>query len=113
MMKFMEGRIVSDSKSAASDDLPPFPTDDSTLDLLDLALNPGPDAERTSLNDLLTLLSQMGGSDTDAVQGVEVMPNPFVPGESADVNVMRDSVYSPNDVIRALIDALREARGKP
>lgn len=90
--------------------LPPFPTDESTLAMLELALNPGPEADRTSLGELLTLMSQMGGSDTEAVETTEVMPHPFVPGESVEAEVMRDPVYHENDVILALIAALRLAR---
>jgi len=92
-------------------DLPPFPTDDSTLDLIEMAINPGPDAERTSLDELLVLMSQMGGSDTDAVSSVEVIPHPFSPGDSIEAQVMRDPAYHHNDVIQALIDALRKERG--
>jgi hypothetical protein len=91
-------------------DLPEFPVDDSTLDLLSIALNPGPEAERTSLDELLTLLSQMGGSDTDAVASVEVMPHPFSPGDSIEACVMRDPAYHPNDVISALIAEIRRLR---
>jgi len=91
-------------------DLPPFPTDDGTLDLLVMALIPAPDAERTSLDELLTLLSQMGGSDTDAVASVTTMPHPLIPGESVEVDVMRDPTYHPNDVILALIRAVRAER---
>ncbi len=92
--------------------LPPFPTDESTLDLLWTALNPGPESERTSLFDLLELMSELGGSDTSAVS--EVIPgNPLgLDIDGAEIHVMRDAVYSDHDVIRALIVALREERQK-
>lgn len=83
--------------------LPPFPTDDATLDLLHLALNPGPDADRTSLGDLCRLYSEMGGSDLTAVE----------PGDVDDrVQVMRDPEYHHNDVITALVAEVRRLRGE-
>ena len=91
-------------------DLPGFPVDDATLDLLWTALHPGEGAERTSLDDLLTLMSQLGGSDPTAVASTEVIPHPFIPGESVEVNVMRDAAYHPNDVIAALITEVRWLR---
>lgn len=39
-----------------------FPTDDQTLGLLQAALNPGPDADRTSVNDLIELYGDMAGT---------------------------------------------------
>lgn len=94
-----------------SSKLPPFPVDDSTLDLVWLALNPGEEAERTSLEELLILMSQMGGSDTDAVESTSTMLNPFNPESFVEMHVMRDQQYHSHDVIRALIVALRKERG--
>lgn len=97
--------------------LPPFPTDEGTLDLIMMALDPGPEAERTSLNDLLDLMSQLGGSDTTAVEEVlHADPrddDPYdsrsdQPGWGQEIHVMRDPIYHEHDVIRALIKALRE-----
>jgi hypothetical protein len=54
--------------------LPPFPVDDQTLDLLEAALNPrehgDPDATTSGVWPLLTFMSQMAGSDTGAVEEV-------------------------------------------
>lgn len=81
--------------------LPSFPVDDATLDLLWTALHPGPDAERTSVGDLLTLYSQMAGSDTEAVAE-----------ERDGIQTMRDPEYHHNDVLAALITEVRSLRGK-
>jgi hypothetical protein len=83
--------------------IPSFPVDDATLDLLEAAINPwvaNPDAERSSLHDLLTLFSEMAGSDPKAV------------AEQLDENtaLMRDPVYHEHDVITALIDEIRRLR---
>lgn len=89
--------------------LPPFPVDDSALDMLSTALNPGPDAERTSLFDLLDLYSELAGSDTTAVDEDDNLNhdgNEFHPA----VRVMRDPSYSPHDVIAALIAEVRRLR---
>ncbi len=82
-----------------ADLLPPFPVDDTTLDLLWTAINPGPDAERTSLGDFLVLMSQMAGSDTQAVEE-----------ESDGIRTMRDPQYHHNGVIEALITEIRRLR---
>jgi hypothetical protein len=86
--------------------LPPFPVDDSTLDLLTTALDPGPDSERTSVADLLNLLSEMGGSDTTAVDSIE-WGDPLGMGESVEIHHMRDPQYTEHDVIRALVTEVR------
>lgn len=78
--------------------LPPFPVDDSTLDLLGTAMNPGPDAERSSLGDLLALYSQLAGSDTEAVEYED------------GYEVARDPDYHVHDVISALIAEVRRLR---
>jgi len=80
--------------------LPPFPVDDQTLDMLWLAINPDPEvADRSSLYDVLRLYSEMGGSDTEAVESVE-----------DGIHVMRDPQYSTHDVIGALIEEIRRLR---
>lgn len=83
--------------------LPPFPVDDQTLDLLWAALHPwetNEQWERSSLWDLLTLMSQLGGSDTDAVEE-----------EHEGGRTMRDPHYSDHDVIASLIAEVRRLRG--
>lgn len=79
--------------------LPPFPVDDTTLDLIDKAINPGPEAERSSLWDLCELYSQLGGSDTTAVEGI-----------TGDVQTMRDPAYSHMDIIDVLVREVRRLR---
>lgn len=88
--------------------LPPFPTDESTLDLLWTALNPGPESELTSVLDLLEFMSELGGSDPYAVSEVIDDGSAHAPR----IVLGRDPVYSINDVLRALIVALREARAQ-
>ena len=90
--------------------LPQFPVDDSTLDLLSLALDPGEDAERTSVGDFLDFMSQMGGSDTTAV--AEIIPgNPLgLDIEDAEIHVMRDAAYHEHDVMKALLAEVRRLR---
>lgn len=68
--------------------LPPFPVDPQSLDLLDAAIRPGPEAERSSLHDLCQLMSQLGGA-------------------TGDPDDEEDPQYHPNDVIAALIDEIR------
>lgn len=84
--------------------LPPFPVDDTTLDMLEAAISPWdhghPDAQRSSLWDFLTLMSQMGGSDTEAVERVD-----------NDIVTMRDPHYTDHCVITALIEEIRRLRG--
>lgn len=93
--------------------LPPFPTDEGTLDLIMMALDPGPEAERTSLNDLLDLMSRLGGSDPDAVEEVLEEADPYDSGRFGfDIVMMRDPIYVDHDVIRALITALRGVRAE-
>lgn len=92
--------------------LPDFPTDDTTLDMLMLAIDGGEGSERSSVSDLLELMSQMGGSDTTAV--AEVIPgNPLgLDIEDAEIHVMRDPVYHEHDVLRAFIAEIRRLRGQ-
>ncbi|HZN76082.1 MAG TPA: hypothetical protein VFC00_31000 [Micromonosporaceae bacterium] len=87
-------------------ELPPFPTDDATLDMLAAAVDPWQhghhNADRTSLHDFLTLMSQLGGSDTNAIAEDH---------QDDRIQVMRDPVYSEHGVISALIDEIRRLRG--
>lgn len=86
-------------------DLPPFPVDDTTLDLLEAAIDPrahGDDlAETSSVLTFLEVMSQLGGSDLAAVEE-EV---------HEQLRVMRDPQYGVNDVLSALIDEIRRLRG--
>lgn len=92
--------------------LPDFPVDDQTLDLLLKAVNPwkygdgDEGAERSSLWDLLDLMSQLGGSDTDAIAEVHDDGSDGGPR----VVTMRDTFYHENDVIEALILEIRRLR---
>lgn len=79
--------------------LPPFPTDPATLDLIERAINPGLDAERSSVGDLCQMYSEMAGSDLDAVES-----------EEDGICTMRDPVYHHNDVIEALVVEVRRLR---
>jgi hypothetical protein len=84
--------------------LPPFPVDDQTLDLILSAIHPDPDLEsQASLFATLQLLSEMGGTDIEAV------------AEQHDENVavMRDPQYHEHDLIAALIGEIRGLRGGP
>lgn len=92
--------------------LPPFPVDPTTLDLLMLAIDPGgPDrmSNRSSVHELLIMLSQLGGSDTDAVVDDDTAPAELLAqvrelaGPDAEITIMRDPQYHEHDVIRALI----------
>lgn len=80
-----------------------FPVDDITLDLLHTALHPGPEAERTSLYDLLELLSDMHHGPLGE------------PQELSEGIVYRPGVrWSPHDVIDALIgEVCRLRNGGP
>lgn len=84
-------------------DLPPFPVDDTTLGLLEAAMNPrehgDPDAEQSSVWPLLEMLSALGGSDPEAVAD-----------EVDGVREMRDPIYTERDVISALIAEVRQLR---
>lgn len=82
--------------------LPPFPVDDATLDLVWGALHPGPEAERSSLFDMLDLYSRLGGSDPDATVENDDLPD--------DIVELRDPQYSPHDLIAALITEIRRLR---
>lgn len=82
-------------------DLPPFPVDDATLDLLWTAIHPDPEvSERSSVSDLLTMFEEMAGADPRAVEYVT----------DSGLHMMRDPSYHPNDVIAALIAEVRRLR---
>jgi hypothetical protein len=81
--------------------LPPWPVDGQSLELLYRAVRPPEDAERSSLGDICRMFSEMAGSDLDAVEGV-------VEG----IEVMRDPLYHPNDVIAVLIEEIWRLRGR-
>lgn len=77
-------------------DLPEFPTDEATLALLDLALNPRPNSERSSLGELLEMLSGYDPSKLIQINDAWVeYPEP---------------TYHPHDVIRALVAEVRRLR---
>lgn len=80
--------------------LPSFPVDDSTLDLLERAMTVQPGSVSTSMGETLRMLSELGGSDTTAVE--EDLGD--------DVRLMRDPMYHEHDVIAALIAEIRRLR---
>ena len=90
--------------------LPPFPTDDTTLDMLEAAIAPWehghPEAVQSSVYPMLELMSQLGGSDTKAV--AEVVDDGGDGG--ASIVVMRDPQYTSNCVMLALIAEIRRLR---
>jgi len=90
--------------------LPPFPVDEATLALLEAAIDPWshghPEAERSSLWDLLDLMSELGGSDIRAV--AEVHDDGTDGGPS--ITTMRDPRYTDHCVIAALIGEVRRLR---
>lgn len=85
--------------------LPPFPVDDATLDMLLAAIDPRshgqPDAEQSNVLDFLQFMSQMGGSETHAIN--EEL--------TTDVTALRDPQYDRDDVIVALVAEVRRLRG--
>lgn len=95
----MASLLVLGLRGNATVILPPFPVDDTTLDLLEHALNPGPHAERSSVGDLCRLYSELAGSDLNAVEET-----------IGEVTVMRDAEYHPHDVIAALLAEVRRLR---
>jgi hypothetical protein len=85
--------------------LPPFPTDDQTLDLLDAALRGLPVVGgRSSVGELCDMYSELAEPDDGAVDlGVD-------PADGGVVRVMRDEKYHPNDIIAALMAEVRRLR---
>jgi hypothetical protein len=92
--------------------LPPFPVDDATLGMIEAALNPqahgDPEATSSSIWPLLTMLSQLGGSDTTAV--AEVLDDGGDGG--ASIVMMRDQHYHDNDMAAALVAEVRKLRAQ-
>lgn len=87
--------------------LPPFPVDDGTLDLLWSAMHPDPTVfDMSSLGNFLVFMSELGGSDTEAVEEVV---NDGSNGGPAMLK-MRDPQYHEHDVISALITEIRRLR---
>jgi hypothetical protein len=84
--------------------LPPFPTDDTTLDLIEQAIKPGVHNERTSLLDLCEMYASLAGADPAATDGVIGS----IRGEP--VMLMRDPSYFEHDIIEALIGEVRRLR---
>lgn len=84
--------------------LPPFPVDDATLDMLEAAIDPRAagdhTADRSSVGTFLEVMSELGGSDTTAVE--EHIDDALV--------LLRDPQYHVNDVITALIGEIRRLR---
>ena len=92
--------------------LPDFPVDPVTLDMLSHALDPGPEAKRTSVSDFLDLMSRMAGSDPEAVAEVIEEGDPYDSGRHGfDIVMLRDPLYHEHDVLRALIAEVRRLRG--
>jgi hypothetical protein len=86
-------------------ELPPFPVDDATLDLLEAAMNPrehgDPDAVSSSVWPLLQFMSQMGGSDSAVIEY-----------EVDGVTRLAHPQYHDHDVIAALIAEVRRLRAQ-
>lgn len=84
--------------------LPPFPTDDGTLDMLMAAIDPWshghPEATSSSLWPFLEMMSRLGGSQPEATT------------ETEPVIVLRDPLYHEHDIITALVAEIRHLRGK-
>lgn len=90
--------------------LPAFPVDDTTLDMLMAAINPrehgDPDAKSSSVGTFLDFMSQMGGSDTSAVE--EVIDDGSNGGPA--IVLMRDASYHEHNVMEALVEEIRRLR---
>ncbi len=97
--------------------LPPFPVDDQTLDLLMTAINPwshgDPGSEMSSVGNFLVFMSELGGSDTSAVEEVLDPGDHNIPGlAGASVSVMRDPQYHEHDVMTAMVEEIRRLRAE-
>lgn len=90
--------------------LPPFPVDDSTLDLLLTGVTIDEGAERTSLHETLDLISMLGGSDPAKIVASGFMESPLGDGSIVPYDELADQFYSPHDVIRALVLEIRRLR---
>jgi dTDP-4-dehydrorhamnose 3,5-epimerase len=82
--------------------LPPFPVDGQTLDLLSAALDPrgagDENATRSCVGEFLAMMSQLGGSATEAVSE-----------ERDGTRMMRDPQYHEHNVLAALVDEVASA----
>ena len=82
--------------------LPPFPVDDTTLDMLWTTMHPDWSVQdRSSVGDFLRLMAQLGGSDPEAVES-----------EEGGTYLMRDQGYHEHDVISALVTEVRSLRAQ-
>lgn len=82
--------------------LPPFPVDEQSLDLLWAAMHPDPEhTEVSSVFATLEMFSQLGGSDVTVFEEQEF---------EFSIKVMRDPIYSQDDVLIALITEVRRLR---
>lgn len=108
-MQLRSKQLVQSVGASVGNELPPFPVDDQTLDMLWTALNPDWNVhDRSSLNDFLDLMSQLGGSDTRAVE--RTVENPNLDESGPAIVFLRDQLYSHHDVISALIEEVRRLR---
>lgn len=96
---YYEGQQDERARRVSVNELPEFPVDDATLDLLWQAVRPGVEADRSSMGEFLDLMSRLGGSDPDAVEE-----------ETDDIRVMRDQHYHEHDVVAALVTEIRRLR---
>lgn len=94
-----------------TENLPPFPVDDSALDLLLSGVTIQDGAERTSLHETLDMLSMLGGSDPSNIAGEGFMESPLGDGSMIPYTELADEFYSVNDAIVALIAEIRRLRG--
>lgn len=82
-----------------NDQLPAFPVDEETLDLLEIAIDPDRTSvggQCSSLNAFLEFMSELSGQqEVELEDGVAVYPDPS---------------YHHNDVIKALIREIRRLR---
>lgn len=96
---YYEGQQDERARRVSVNELPEFPVDDATLDLLWQAVRPGVEADRSSMGEFLDLMSRLGGSDPGAVEE-----------ETDDIRVMRDQHYHEHDVVAALVTEIRRLR---
>jgi hypothetical protein len=90
--------------------LPPFPVDDSALDLLLSGVTIQDGAERTSLHETLEMLSMLGGSDPNNIESEGFMESPLGDGTMVPYTELADPFYSVNDAIVALVTEIHRLR---
>jgi hypothetical protein len=91
--------------------LPDFPVDPTTLDLLEQAMRPeNPVGDRARLHEFLGHYSMMGGSDTSAVAEVIVPSQDDGEDGPSGINEMQHPQYTLDDVITSLITEVRRLR---